>query len=265
MKRHPIPWKKSKISFWKLVLHKDNVEQERAFRIVGEHFAHDEEEQLFLYVMGIGGSGKSYVINALVELFKRCGASEQMLLSAPTGSAAILINGYTIHALTFLPISRYAPDHKKLTSIWRLIKYLIIDEISMISPALLSQISRRICSAKSWDPSATSQPFGGVNIIFTGDFGQLTPVKTYSLFSHELIKKLSPNVRDTEEGQSSLHGVFLWRQVNRVVELKKNWRAEEDPEFVNLLQRIRSGIAWKGLGPMTPAQTGTGENYKVRL
>jgi hypothetical protein len=35
--------------------------------------------------MSIGGSGKSYVINALVKLFKRCGASEQMLLSAPTG------------------------------------------------------------------------------------------------------------------------------------------------------------------------------------
>jgi len=78
-----------------------NVEQERAFRIVGEHFAQDNEEQLFLYVMGIGGSGKSYVINALVELFKRCGVSEQMLLSAPTGCAAILIGGYTIHALTF--------------------------------------------------------------------------------------------------------------------------------------------------------------------
>ena len=63
----------------------DNVDQEHAFRIVGEHFAHNEEEQLFLYMMGIGGSGKSYVINALVELFKWCGASEQMLLSAPTG------------------------------------------------------------------------------------------------------------------------------------------------------------------------------------
>ncbi|KAJ7603337.1 hypothetical protein DFH06DRAFT_917446, partial [Mycena polygramma] len=82
-----------------------NKEQERAVRIVGEHFIAGTEEQLLLYIAGVGGSGKSYVIHALVELFKRCGASDQLLLSAPTGCAAVLISGYTIHALTFLPRS----------------------------------------------------------------------------------------------------------------------------------------------------------------
>ncbi|KIM75669.1 hypothetical protein PILCRDRAFT_78655, partial [Piloderma croceum F 1598] len=65
----------------------------------------------------------------------------QMLLSAPTGCVAILIRGYTIHMLTFIPVSKYASDYKKLENIWCLIQYLIIDEISMIAPSLLSQIS----------------------------------------------------------------------------------------------------------------------------
>ncbi|KAJ7118467.1 hypothetical protein C8R43DRAFT_830414, partial [Mycena crocata] len=82
-----------------------NVEQERALRMMAEHFIHGTEEQLLLYVAGVGGSGKSFVVQALVKFFKACGVSDKLLLSAPTGCAAVLIDGYTIHALTFLPKS----------------------------------------------------------------------------------------------------------------------------------------------------------------
>ncbi|KAJ7687296.1 hypothetical protein B0H17DRAFT_890774, partial [Mycena rosella] len=71
--------------------------------IIAEHFMFGMEEQLLLYIAGVGGAGKSFVVNAVVAFFRACGASERMMLSAPTGCAAILINGYTIHALTFLP------------------------------------------------------------------------------------------------------------------------------------------------------------------
>ncbi|KAJ7126130.1 hypothetical protein C8R44DRAFT_618120, partial [Mycena epipterygia] len=80
-----------------------NPEQERALRIIAEHFMFGMEEQLLLYIAGVGGSGKSFVVKAVVEFFRRCGVSERMMLSAPTGCAAVLIDGYTIHALTFLP------------------------------------------------------------------------------------------------------------------------------------------------------------------
>ncbi|KAG2106627.1 uncharacterized protein F5147DRAFT_549089, partial [Suillus discolor] len=80
-----------------------NPEQEMSFTIIGEHFIDDEVDKLLMFITGIGGSGKSHIICATVELFKRCGAPEKLTLSAPTGSAAVLINGYTIHALTFLP------------------------------------------------------------------------------------------------------------------------------------------------------------------
>ncbi|KAG1890325.1 hypothetical protein F4604DRAFT_1539035, partial [Suillus subluteus] len=81
----------------------DNAEQEMSLRIISEHFIQGEVNQLLMFLTGIGGSGKSHVIRAMVEMFRRCGVPDKLTLSAPTGSAAVLIDGYTIHALTFLP------------------------------------------------------------------------------------------------------------------------------------------------------------------
>lgn len=97
---------------------------------------------------------------------------------------------------------------------------------------------KQLCLAKAADPAAAGKPFGGVNVIFLGDFGQLKPVNAYALFSHELVDKLRPNIAESEIGQSALYGAFLWRMVNVVIELKKNWHALGDPAFVNLLNRV---------------------------
>ncbi|KAI0062093.1 hypothetical protein BV25DRAFT_1804508, partial [Artomyces pyxidatus] len=82
-----------------------NDEQERAVRIVAEHFLNRSAEQLLLYIAGVGGTGKSHVIGAIAEFFERMALSEKLLMSAPTGIAAVLIQGFTVHALTFLPKS----------------------------------------------------------------------------------------------------------------------------------------------------------------
>ncbi|KAI0054499.1 hypothetical protein BV25DRAFT_1764153, partial [Artomyces pyxidatus] len=82
-----------------------NVEQERAVRIVAEHYINKEVEQLLMYIAGVGGTGKSHVIKTIAEFFARVNESEKLVLSAPTGIAAVLIQGFTVHALTFLPKS----------------------------------------------------------------------------------------------------------------------------------------------------------------
>ncbi|KZP32478.1 hypothetical protein FIBSPDRAFT_709602, partial [Athelia psychrophila] len=83
----------------------NNTEQTRAVRAIGEHVILRDEKQLLLYVSGTGGTGKSHVIRTVIRLFEKLGIKDQLLLSAPTGCAAVLINGYTIHALTMLPQS----------------------------------------------------------------------------------------------------------------------------------------------------------------
>jgi hypothetical protein len=129
-------------------LHK-NAEQSRAFRIAAEHFMTNDLHQMLMFVTGMGGSGKCHVIKVIVELFKRCGCSHELLLSTPTGCAAILIEGYTIHTLTFLPGKQTANNKGKLENIWVRVRYLILDETSMLSAELLSQISECISNTKA--------------------------------------------------------------------------------------------------------------------
>lgn len=196
---------------------KGNPEQERAVRIIREHFISGTEEQLLCHILGPGGTGKSYVVHAIVELFKRCRASKKLMLSASTGCAAVLIHGYTLHALTFLIPHKTMAKHELLERLD--VKYLVIDEVSMISVHFFHQVSKQISKAKSWDTAAQNKPFGGVNLIITGDIGQLPPVNAASLFSHTLVQKIGTNVAQVPRGQEVLNGAFLWRQIDKVVVL----------------------------------------------
>lgn len=119
---------------------------------------------------------------------QQTGASEEMLLSASTGCAVVLIHGYTLHALIFLGPHIMHTKPEALERLWRNIKYLVIDEISIISAHFFVQVSERISKAKLWDPSTHSKPFGDINLIITGDVGQLAPVNTSSLFLHKLVE-----------------------------------------------------------------------------
>jgi hypothetical protein len=239
----------------------DNEEQQCALRIIADHFISGTDDQLLMYIGGMGGTGKSHVIEAIIEFFQQCGYSEKLLVSAPTGCAAVLISGYTIHALTFLPSSKVRANQEELEKIWKDVKYLIIDEVSMISAYLLGQISERISKARAAYGGA-DRICGNVNVIFLGDPGQLPPVGALPLFSRELSNtELAPKIKETYAGQIALRGAFIWHHISKVVLLKKNQRADKDPKFANLLNRIRLGVAWDGRNDMTDLQLGTGINY----
>ena len=126
---------------------------------------------------------------------------------APTGIAAAEIGGMTIHS--FLGEQRNSrrpriikPVDTKLEKEWRLVEYLLIDEMSTVGLNLLSKLNRIICSAKHVDPQV---PFGGVNVIFFGDHLQYRPmydaplhtdfsVPSKKIQSNYLMKKKSNNV-----------------------------------------------------------------------
>ena len=84
---------------------------------------------------------------------------------------------------------------------------MFIDEVSMIGCRLLLKISQALNNAKE-----NQSPFGGINIVFTGDFAQLPPVGDPCLFSHIDTYKIA-----TPQGQQNVFGKLLWLSIKTVV------------------------------------------------
>ncbi|KAF5328905.1 hypothetical protein D9611_014252 [Ephemerocybe angulata] len=220
---------------------RENAEQLRAYSIVAQHIL-EGGEQLMLYVGGKGGTGKSYLIETIVELLDRLGRQHELKLSAFTGIASTLIGGSTLHSLLSL-----GPNHKKATEAgkllvaeWRKVRYLIIDEVSMISAQFLATISARLRLAKGDDPSGCSKIFGGISMIFMGDFLQLPPPTQLPVYSWKLVRSPTFVQARNNEGLDSIAGAYLWRQVNQVVLLSKAKRHENDPVLATILDKIRN-------------------------
>ena len=216
-----------------------NHEQRRAFEIVAQHVCFGGQ-QLLMYVGGVGGTGKSHVVNSILRLFSLVGKNRNILVAAPTGAAAILIGGHTIHSLTLLPDAP-GKNLQELCDIWDAVDYLVLDEVSMIGASFLSMLNARLQRAKGTNEYLHDSPFGGINIIFTGDFGQLRPVREAALYSHKLVN--DPDIAQCRSKASvgSLMGAYLWRLVSTVVLLKQNQRQSGDKAYAGLLCRVRAG------------------------
>ncbi|CAF5173923.1 unnamed protein product, partial [Rotaria sp. Silwood1] len=157
--------------------------------------------------------------------------------------AAAEIDGMTIHS--FLGEQRNSgkprtikPGDSKLEKEWRPIEYLLIDEMSMVGLTLLGKLNRIICSAKHVDPQV---PFGGVNVIFFGDYLQYRPVYDSPLhtdFSLPSKKRQGKLLSEKEIQQRVARSLIL--QMNCVVKLTQQMRTE-DLRYLQLLDRLRRG------------------------
>ncbi|KAJ8502956.1 hypothetical protein ONZ45_g11279 [Pleurotus djamor] len=220
-----------------------NKEQRRAFRIVTNHSLQPDSSQLKMYLMGFGGTGKSRVIHALTEFFDRRGQSHRFTIGAFTGVAAMHIGGGTLHSMLNLKTEarkdggkdkHAAKSLRKLMAKWEEIEYLLIDEVSMVGCGLLHDISEALMIAKG-----SQAAFGGINIIFCGDFAQLPPVKQLALFTQFDSKRCA----SMKANDALLLGRNLWLQVDCVVELTEVMRqaGAENAYFISLLNRVRDG------------------------
>jgi len=190
----------------------------------------------------MAGTGKSQVIKALIHFFKERKEEYRFIVLAPTGSAAALVNGFTYHSvLGIRDASEESVSSRSLVQIKdRLlgVSYIFIDEVSMMSCQDLYKISAR--RAKTFHN--TEDPFGGINIIFAGDFAQLPPAMNNAPLYSAMVKNRVDSSM-TIKGQENAIGKALWLQVTEVVILRKNMRqksqTEEDAKLRKCLENMR--------------------------
>lgn len=130
------------------------------------------------FIQGQAGTGKSTLINCIRSEFKKWG--REVAVVAPTGIAAELINGSTIHSMFKLGPQPYFPndvyeEYKLYDEIVKVIKTLIIDEASMLRADVFDTINYLCQKAKN----KFNLTFGGIQIILVGDLYQLPPVYVY--------------------------------------------------------------------------------------
>lgn len=141
-----------------------SAEQEALFRLI-------EDSRDHVFVTGRAGTGKSTLLQHLAW-----NTSKQIAVCAPTGVAALNVEGQTIHSLFRLPIGLVAGGQIDQTEptrkILNAIDTLVIDEISMVNADLMDAIDRSLRQARG----SRAEPFGGVQIVMFGDPYQLAPV-----------------------------------------------------------------------------------------
>ena len=178
-----------------------------------------------VFLTGSAGTGKTYVLNQYIQYLRE--RSVPLAITASTGIAATHINGQTIHSWSGIGIRDTLSMHdiqkiiskKNIRNTIRKAQVLIIDEISMLSRNQLDTINEIIQHARD-----VMYPFGGMQVIFCGDFFQLPPIAD----------------RGTPSSDKYCFMSDAWRQADiRVCYLTKQYR-QSDSELTSLLNDIRS-------------------------
>jgi ATP-dependent exoDNAse (exonuclease V) alpha subunit len=179
-----------------------------------------------LFITGKAGTGKSTLLT-----YYRHHTKKKIVVLAPTGVAAINVQGVTIHSffkfkhsVTLNSIKTIKGKEKK--NIYKKLDAIVIDEISMVRADLLDCVDRFL----RLNGKNPSQPFGGIQMIFIGDLYQLPPVVT----SQE---------KDIFEAHYKspyfFSALFFEKYEMTFIELDKIFRQQED-HFIRLLNAIRN-------------------------
>ena len=195
---------------------------------------------LYMFVSGVGGTGKSFLIKTIpalvASLWDTVTMSTLCAVTAPTGLAAFNVGGVTIHQLP--------TEHEgRLAGYWRLekeplkvmraslskLKLLIIDEVSVVSSLNLAYIHLRLDEIFARD-----EWFGGVNVLFVGDIMQLPPVNGAPVY-----ERISNKSITTKLGY--LTSVNIWHDTVVYDELTINQRQKNDQGFSSMLDEVLRG------------------------
>ena len=187
-----------------------------------------EGDTLRLLLHGPGGSGKSHVIKVVMMYAKEfCEhlnhpfSKRTIVVTALSGVAATLIGGETAHSA--IGLNRGHPKQKEKDE-WNDTRLLIIDEISLAGDKTHDGINR-----KTRDLTGNvMDPYGGIHIVFAGDYSQLEPVG------------IDPVYKDYTSLEENNCPTFIG-QLNGYIELNGKWRFITDEKYGEVMGRFHIG------------------------
>ena len=193
-----------------------------------------------VFITGPGGTGKSHLIERIVKRLTE--QARKVEVVAATGTAAQQVDGQTLNAFFGYGIPRAVEDFKKMSStaqqMERLtsIDVLIIEEVSMVSGELLDNIDPIIRRIRCRE----HEPFGGIQIVFVGDFFQLPPVRERASVPSEPKQAGAANVQHFLNRGYAFESK-AWTALNvEMHELTRSFR-QSDQVFVSALNEVRYG------------------------
>jgi GTPase SAR1 family protein len=191
------------------------------------------QEQAFLvmktgvniYLTGSAGSGKTYLLNKYIRYLED--HDIPVAVTASTGIAATHMNGMTIHSWSGIGIRNFLDekgfqqleDKKYLWKRFEKARVLIIDEVSMLHASQLDMVEKVCRRFKRND-----KPFGGLQVILSGDFFQLPPI----------------NKMGNENESGMIFQSPAWQILNPAICYLEEQHRQEDNILTEILNTIRS-------------------------
>ncbi len=184
-----------------------------------------------VFLTGSAGAGKTYVLNQYITYLQE--RNVPVAITASTGIAATHMNGMTIHAWAGIGIKdridgsdlKTLKTRKYMVDKMDEVKVLIIDEVSMLHRRQLDMVHAVVRYFKN-NPDA----FGGIQVVFSGDFFQLPPI------GHE-----SESTREKFAFMSQ-----AWLEARPVICYLTEQYRQTDNDLNKILNEIRSGEAGEG-------------------
>ena len=186
-----------------------------------------------VFLTGKAGTGKTTFLHSLHQE-----SDKRMVVTAPTGVAAINAGGVTLHSFFQLPFGPFVPGSnvygsdsqrqfrfsKEKKQIIQSLDLLVIDEISMVRADLLDAVDAALRRHRR-----SSEPFGGVQLLMIGDLHQLPPVVKREEWAL---------LQEHYESAYFFSSLALQKTSFIPLELKRIYR-QSDPAFIELLNRVR--------------------------
>jgi ATP-dependent DNA helicase PIF1 len=191
-----------------------------------------------VFITAPAGTGKTFLINHFRSLMRSKEPFKNIAITSTTGVSAILIGGSTLHS--YLGIGLGDGTVQELTNkilfsgrgmkaeVWRKLNTLVIDEVSMLNPILFDKLEHVARNVRG-----NSLPFGGIQLVLSGDLLQLPVVK-------------GPSGNGKVDGDTSSMDFVTdsksWdRCMNGNVVLLTEIMRQKDPLFREVLLKIREG------------------------